>query len=347
MSPMSEMAALAAGQALMEAGLVESSEGFRASSSPVDPSRIILILGSTTGSPFEMEEYFKRIQLNNGISGQSGTSFFKVMNHSVASNVAVALGFNGAVVSPSCACATSAQAAVVGWEFLKSGLYDVAICGGADELHYLSVAVFDSVYAASRRYHDHPQIAPRPFDVRRDGLVVSEGGSVLVLESERSLQKRGRKPQAEFCGGAHLCESSHMSQSNEAQMVNVIRLALERSQIDRDEVGYVNAHATGTLQGDAAEAGAIRQIFGDRVPVSSLKGHFGHSMAACGAAEVMTTISMMEDNLLIGTKNLEEIAPECSGVWHLKENLQRPTEVAISNNFAFGGINTSILIRKC
>ena len=297
MSPMSGMAALATQQALHEAGL---------NISEFDFAKSLLIMGSTTGSPIGLEEYFTKLHQNNGLQGQSGTAFFKVMNHSVASNVAVALGFNGALLSPSSACATSAQAVILGWELIKSGLYDIAICGGADELHYLSVAVFDSVYAASRGFNDQPEATPRPFDKKRDGLVVSEGASVVILESERSLAKRGGKALGEFCGGAYLCESSHMSQNNEQQMNKVMTAALERSGIKKDQVEYLNAHATGTLQGDAAEAVAIRNLFGSELPVSSLKAHFGHSMAACGTQELISTLQMMESGIQIGTRNLEQ-----------------------------------------
>jgi 3-oxoacyl-[acyl-carrier-protein] synthase II len=337
MSPMSEMAALATQQALAHAGLTMGDLEFPKS---------LLSMGSTTGSPIGMEDYFKTIHKNNGVQGQSGTAFFKVMNHSVASNVAVALGFNGAVIAPSSACASSAQAVILGWELIKSGLYDVAICGGADELHYLSAAVFDSVYAASRGYHDSPTATPRPFDKKRDGLIVSEGSSVVILESERHLAKRGGKALGEFCGGAYLCESSHMSQSNTEQMAKVMGEALRRADISKDAIEYVSAHATGTLQGDAAEAAAIGEMFGSQVPVSSLKGHFGHSMAACGVQELITTLTMMDEGVLIGTRNLEEVAPECSQVMHLQGNRKVNTTTALSNNFAFGGINTSLILKK-
>ncbi len=337
MSPMSEMSALATQQALTEAGL---------SVQEMDFSKCLMSLGSTTGSPIGLEEYFQKISENNGVQGQSGTAFFKVMNHSVASNVAVALGFNGAVISPSSACATSAQAVILGWELIKAGLYDIAICGGADELHYLSVAVFDSVYAASRGYHDSPSATPRPFDRKRDGLIVSEGASIVILESERSVAKRGAKPLAEFLGGAYRCESSHMSQSNEVQMHHVMTAALERSGISKDQVEYVSAHATGTMQGDAAEAIAIGNLFGKQVPVSSLKGHFGHSMAACGVGELIASMQMMNEGLLIGTRNLEEVAPECDTVMHLQQNRKVNANITLSNNFAFGGINTSFIIKK-
>jgi 3-oxoacyl-[acyl-carrier-protein] synthase II len=337
MSPMSEMAALASQQALTQAGLEVPSFDF---------TRSVLSMGSTTGSPIGLEEYFLKLQANNGVQGQSGTSFFKVMNHSVASNVAVALGFNGAVFSPSSACATSAQAVIMGWEMIQSGLYDIAICGGADELHYLSTAVFDSVFAASRGYNDSPSSTPRPFDKKRDGLVVSEGASVVILESEHHLAKRGGKALAEFCGGAYLCESSHMSQSNEHQMHNVMSAALSRSGIKKEQIEYVSAHATGTLQGDAAEAYAIGHLFGAQTPTSSLKGHFGHSMAACGVQELIATLTMMEEGVMIGTRNLEEVAPECSQVKHLQANQKTGFNTALSNNFAFGGINTSFVFKR-
>lgn len=337
MSPMSEMASLAALQAVTQAGI---------NLKELDFTRTLLSMGSTTGSPGTMEEYFKSIQTNYGVHGQSGTSFFKIMNHSVPSNVAVALGFNGAVISPSSACATSAMATILGWELIQSGLYDMAICGGADELHYLSAAVFDGVYAASRGYHDSPTSSPRPFDKKRDGLVVSEGAGVVILESEASLAKRGGKALAEFCGGAYLCESSHMSQNNEHQMLNVMNAALKKSSVSKTEIEYVSAHATGTIQGDAAEARAIHNLLGTEVPVSSLKGHFGHSMAACGVHELVATIQMMNEGMLIGTRNLEEVAPECAGVKHLHGNLKTNTQIALSNNFAFGGVNTSFVIKK-
>lgn len=337
MSPMSEMASLAALQALEMAQLQVSD---------LNADRSLISMGSTTGSPAALEEYFHKLSSNKGPLSQSGTAFFKVMNHSVASNLAVALGFNGAVLAPSSACATSAQAAIIAWEQIQSGLYDVAICGGADELHFLSSVVFDSVYAASRGFHHSPTQAPRPFDHRRDGLVVSEGASVLILESERSLEKRGGRSYGEFLSGAYMCESSHMSQSNSQQMHRVMNMALNRASLKAEQIEYVNAHATGTLQGDAQEAIAIREVFGSQTPVSSLKGHFGHSMAACGVAEVIASLMMMEDGTLIPTRNLEEVASECSGIMHLMSPLKRNFGLALSNNFAFGGINTSLIIQS-
>ena len=136
-----------------------------------------------------------------------------------------------------------------------------------------------------------------------------------------------------------------MSQSNSQQMTRVMNMALRRAKLKNDEIEYVSAHATGTLQGDAQEAMAIQNVFGSEVPVSSLKGHFGHSMAACGVGEVITTLKMMEAETMIGTRNLEEVAPDCMGIKHLLKNEKRKFNLALSNNFAFGGINTSLIIK--
>lgn len=336
MSRMSELATLATIQALRQADL-HIQEGGRY-------SRILLCMGSTTGSPETLETYFRRFFERGGPEGQFSTSFFKVMNHSVAANVAQALGFNGALMAPASACATSAQAMILGWELIRAGAYDIVIAGGADELHPISSAVFDIVMAASRGFNDDPERSPRPFDLARDGLVVSEGAGVVVLESDKSASRRGVRGLAELLGGAYLCESSHMSQSNAGAMAEVMRLAVERAGRTVSEIGYVNAHATGTGQGDREEARALREVVGEGVPVSSLKGHLGHSLAACGALEAIASITMMEKGVLIPTRNLETVDPECDGVDHLREKRAAHPGLVLSNNFAFGGMNTSLLL---
>jgi 3-oxoacyl-[acyl-carrier-protein] synthase II len=333
---MSEMAVLATLQALEQANLSSDTE--------LNSPRVLIIMGSTTGSPMILETYFKKLFERGGPEGQLSTTFFKVMNHSVPANVAAALGFQGALLSPSSACATSAQAMILGWELIQSGLYDIVIAGGADELHYISTAIFDIVLAASRKYNQQPDLSPRPFDRERDGLVVSEGASVIILESETSAKQRSAKKLAEFCGGAYLCDGTHMSQSSASTMAKTMKLALDRSRRKAEEVNYVNAHATGTLHGDQEEAQAIGQVFGSQTPVSSLKGHFGHSLAACGTLEVVASIKMMENQLLIPTRNLSQVDPACSGIKHLHEIKHQPTQTILSNNFAFGGMNTSLII---
>lgn len=337
MSRMSEMASLATFQALEQAALSKEN---------LNSPRVLLILGSTSGSPETLETYFKKIIERGGPEGQVSTSFFKTMNHSVAANVAAALEFNGALLSPSCACATSTQAVILGWELIKAGLYDVVVAGGADELHYMSAGVFDIVQAASRGYNDKPDEASRPFDQKRDGLVVSEGAGVVVLESEAHAQARGAHRLAEIKGGAYQCDASHMTQSSATTMASVMRLSLERAGVKAEEVDYLNAHATGTIHGDAEEAKAIQNVFQNTVPVSSLKGHFGHSLAACGTVELICSIKMMEHGLLIPNRNLAIVDPECSGIDLLKAPRQTPVKTVVSNNFAFGGMNTCLVFAQ-
>ncbi len=338
MSPMSEMAVLAAEQALKQAQIEIGSHKYT--------PEILLCLGSTAGSPTYLEAYFKKMFERGGPDGQLGTTFFKIMSHSVSANVASALSFYGPAVSPSAACATSSQALIMGWELIRSGLYDIVIAGGADELHFTSGAVFDTVLAASRGYNQKPDLTPRPFDKNRDGLVVSEGASVVILESEESVKRRGVKGLAEFKGGAYLCNGSHMSQSNLGTMIDVMNSALKRADLVCSDVDYVNAHATGTVQGDQEEAKSIYECFGDSVPVSSLKGHFGHSLAACGALELICSIKMMEKNVLIPTRNLDEVDPLCSDIQHVKGIQPTKVNTFMSNNFAFGGISTSLVVSR-
>lgn len=338
MSRLSEMGALAALQALAQADFQPGPS--------LNSVNSMLIMGSTTGSPFTMETYFRKLHERGGPEGQLSTSFFKVMNHSVAANVAAAIEYQGALLSPSSACATSTQAMILGWELIRSGQYDVVIAGGADELHYTSTAIFDIVMAASRGYNQRPNEASRPFDKDRDGLVVSEGAGVVIMESERHLLERKARPLAEFLGGSYLCDSSHMSQSSAPAMIKTMRAALKRAGVPSNDVDYINAHATGTVQGDQEEAKAILEVFGGDVPVSSLKGHIGHTLAACGALEVIASVRMMQEDLLIPTRNLDAVSSDCAGVRHLQEPLNRTIRKTLSNNFAFGGMNTSLLVSR-
>lgn len=334
MSRMSEMATIATFQAISQSGLpLEKSN-----------SRGLIILGSTSGSPETLEAYFTKLIEKGGPEGQLSTSFFKVMNHSVAANVALALGFNGPVLAPSSACSTSTQAIILGWELIQTGLYDFVIAGGADELHFTSTSIFDIVLAASRSFNDAPENASRPFDKNRDGLVVSEGAGILVLESEAFARKRNAPILGLIGGGAYLCDGEHMAHPQAESMFSTMRLALDRCQVSPEQIDYVSAHATGTVVGDTQEALATGKIIGKDVPVSSLKGHFGHALAACGAIEIIASMEMIRRNLVIPTRNLNEIDENCSTIFLPKTILQKKLTRVLCNNFAFGGMNSSLVL---
>ncbi len=336
MSRMSEMGLLATLQALEQAQLLNSPH--------LSPTRSLVCLGSTSGSPFELEVYFKKYLERGGPEGQLSTSFFKVMNHSLASNVVSGLEKNIPLLGISSACSTSAQALIVGWELIQSGLYDVVIAGGADELHHTSVAIFDNVHAASRGYNDDPQNSPRPFDKARDGLVVSEGAGVLILESEKHARERQAPIQAVFEGGAYVCDATHMSEPQVKAMVQVMNSTFQRTGKQASDIDYVSAHATATLMGDVEEAKATAEVFGSKTPVSSLKGHFGHSLAACGAIEAIASIEMMNRGIILPTRNLDNIDDACKGIKLIQKNTATRINSFLSNNFAFGGMNTSFIV---
>jgi len=198
------------------------------------------------------------------------------------------------------------------------------------------------LYAASSKYNDSPSRTPRPFDVARDGLVCGEGAGVIVMESYDHAIKRNVPILAEV-RGYHTCSNgTHVSQSDDVSMATCMNLALSSGGMTAKDVGYVNAHATGTTQGDAAEARAIGAVFGAGVPVSSLKGNMGHTLGSSGPIELAATIEMMRRGVIYPTHNLEEIDPACGGILHVREKLARPFAAFLKNSFAFGGINSAI-----
>lgn len=337
MSPMSTMGLLAARQALAQA---------QVSCGDATSARMALCLGSTTGSPQGMSAFFKKMLENGGPRGQLGTAFFRVMNHSAAANIAIGLGFRGAVSAPSAACCTATQALAMGWEMLQTGLYDVVIAGGTDELDFTSASVFDIVGAASTGFNDSPTATPRPFDRRRDGLVVSEGAGILVLETEEHALRRGARPLAELTSGAYLCDGKHMAHPDEHATAELMRSTLARARLEADAIDYVNAHATATLVGDLEEIRATHAVFGEGVKVSSLKGHLGHALAACGAIETIACIEMLHTQTLIGTRNLEEPDPELPPVQLLQGARKSRVNRIMVNNLAFGGISASVIVSR-
>jgi 3-oxoacyl-[acyl-carrier-protein] synthase II len=337
MSPMSMYATLACQEALGQSD--PPGEYFT-------NGRMGVIIGSTVGSPIVTEEFFEGFLTNHSIEGMRATTFFQIMNHSCASNVAQTLGIKGRILAPSSACSTSCQAIGYGFEMIAFGKQDAMLCGGADEFHPLSSATFDIMSAASVRYNDTPHLTPRPFDAGRDGVVCSEGSGILLLESLDSAKRRSAPIFAEITGFATCSDTSNIADPSSDSMETCIRQVLEDAGIGADRIDYVNAHATGTIQGDIAEAEALNRVFGDNVPVSSLKGHLGHTMAACGALETIASIAMINNGAIVPTLNLENIDPLCANIRHVRGIEQLSVGTFVKNNFALGGVNTSIVIRR-
>ncbi len=335
MGRLSLMAALAARQAVDDGAL--------------DPETLTspntgVIMGSTMGSVEVLDHFFGQFHAQHGINGLEGTMFMKVMGHTVSANVANLLGTRGQLLGLSSACASSTQAVGLACQMIQHGLGDVIICGGADEVQPTSVAVFDVLGAASRRYNHSPTSTPRPFDLQRDGVVLGEGAAVLILEEMDRARRRGARIHGEVLGYATNCDSSHMTQPGADLIEACMRQALVSAGIQPRDLHYINAHATGTTLGDAAEAAAIRALVGDAVPVSATKGYTGHLQGACGAMEAILCLMMMQDGVLQPTLNLEQVDPQCAGLAHLLKPLACRASLALSSNFAFGGVNASLVL---
>ena len=232
------------------------------------------------------------------------------------------------------------------YEAIKFGLQDVMIAGGAEELDPSQVAVFDTLYATTQK-NSTPKLTPSPFDKNRDGLVIGEGAGTLILEEYEHAKKRGAKIYAEIIGFGTSTDGTHITNPNKETMKNALELALKDAGISSDEIGYVNAHGTATMQGDVAETNATYDVFKRKVPISSIKSYTGHTLGACGAIEAILTIDMAHKKWFAPTINLNEVDETCGDLDYIKgQGREIDTKIVMSNNFAFGGINTS-LIFKC
>ena len=352
MGPMAVMATLSALDALSQAGLDHNQLDFAQPGSdqsefnPVQSKNTGVAMGSTTGSGETIETMFNDFRETGGIGRLEGTAFMKIMNHSVAANVAATLGTKGRVISPCCACATSTQAIGEGYEIIKNGHQKIMICGGADDLHPSTAGVFDVLNAASRNYCKEPFATPRPFDADRDGLVVSEGAGTLILEEFHHAKKRGVKILGEIIGYNTCCDGAHMTSPQAKGMVQCMKGALESAQCHIKEIDYINAHATGTRMGDLAEARAIAMLGDHKIPVSATKGYTGHTLAASGVMEAIFCLQMMARSLIIPTRNLDIIDPACAGISHVQKIVEKPLDTIMTSNFAFGGINATLILKK-
>ncbi len=337
MSPLSVYAVLAGQEAAAQARLSETI---------LAGGRLGVCIGTTVSSPVATQECYQQYLNGFTVEEIKGSLFFQIMNHSPAFNLAQVMGIQGRTYALSAACATGNQAVGLGFEQIACGRLEIMLCGGTEEFHPLTAGTFDIINAASTQYNDRPDQTPRPFDRDRDGVVCAEGAGVLVLELLESARQRGVPILAEILSFSTNIDSTNIADPNVDSIEACIREALETAGLEPAQVDYINAHATGTLLGDRAEAEAISRIFGDRVPVSSLKGHLGHTMAASGALEVIATIAMMQKGLLISTRNLDKIDPLCQGVYLLQEPKPCALAVAVKNNFGLGGVNSCTVLRR-
>ncbi|GIX34845.1 MAG: beta-ketoacyl-ACP synthase II [Lysobacteraceae bacterium] len=331
------MATLATERALKDAGLLG------------DPALtggdVGIAYGSSSGTPAAMGD-FGRMLLEKTTDGITATTYIKMMSHSAPVNMGVFFGITGRIIPTSSACTSGSQGIGYAFEAIRYGRQKVMLAGGAEELDATAAAVFDTLFATSCR-NEEPARTPRPFDRDRDGLVLGEGACTLVLEDLDHARRRGARILAEVIGYGTNSDGRHVTQPNQATMAQAMRLALADANLPASEIGYVNAHGTATDHGDIAESHAMAEVYGSCVPVSSLKGYMGHTLGACGAIEAWISIEMMRSGWFAPNINLDEVDPRCAELDYIgRGGKAMDIDVIASNNFAFGGINTSLLFRR-
>jgi 3-oxoacyl-[acyl-carrier-protein] synthase II len=327
----------AAERALAQAGLLDD---------PLLKSgRAGVAFGSSYGSTAPTRDFVHFMETGQAI-GLNATSYIRMMSHTTAVNIGVACGLTGRVITTSSACTSGSQGIGYAFEAIRAGKADIMIGGGAEELCPTMAVVFDTLFATSTS-NDSPQTASRPFDRDRNGLVIGEGAGALVLENAELARARGATVLAEIMGFCTNSDGAHITQPAAETQAVAQRLALEDAGIGAQDVQFISAHGTATDHGDVVEARSTRSVFGDHVPLHSLKGHFGHTLGACGAIEAWLAIEMMRDGWVPPTANLDNVDPLCAGPNYLRSGQQLDVATLVSNNFAFGGINTSLVIRRC
>ncbi len=330
------MATYATEQAIGQAGLAHE---------VISSGRCGVAYGSTSGSNTAIETFCVPLFTQHTMRGLDSTSYLKFMTHTCAANLAQFFQIRGRLIPTNSACTSASQGIGYGFESIQNGMMDVMICGGSEEMHYATAVTFDLLMATSVRFNSDAAHSPRPFDSQRDGLVVGEGAGTMILESEDHARARGARILAELVAYGTNCDGDHLTSPSRHGMRGAMALALQGGNVDPDAIDYVNAHATGTDVGDIEESHATWQTFERAVPISSLKGYMGHTLGACGAIEAIACVRMMQDGFLAASRNLDEVDSRCAPLGYVRKTAAASPKLVMSNNFAFGGVNTSLIFR--
>ena len=323
--------------ALQDAGLLDSEL--------LHSGQMGVAFGSSTGSTSAVAD-FHAMLIGLDTSNINANTYIKMMPHTTAVNIGVFFGIRGRIHTTSSACTSGSQGIGYAFEAIRFGRQTAMIAGGAEELCPTEAAVFDTLFATSTR-NSTPQAVPRPFDRDRDGLVIGEGSAALILEEYEHARARGAHIHAEIIGYSTNSDGKHVTQPDWEQMRNAMLESMLDAGITADRIGYVSAHGTATDRGDIAESRATQDALGTNVPISSLKSYLGHTLGACGAIEAWATLNMMRDGWFHPTVNLDNVDPACAPLdYVVGDGRELKTDVVMSNNFAFGGINTSLIFRR-
>lgn len=304
-----------------------------------------IAFGSSTGSTQPVAEFATMLNEKH-TNNITATTYIQMMPHTTAVNTGLFFGLKGRLITTSSACTSGSQAIGYAYEAIKYGMQTIMVAGGAEELCPSEAAVFDTLFATSQ-LNDQPKKSPRPYDRDRDGLVIGEGAGALILEEYEHAKARGAKIYGEIISFKTNCDASHITQPRQETIQICMEQALQQARLDPKQIGYISAHGTATARGDIAESNAVANIYGNQTPISSLKSYFGHTLGACGAIEAWLSVEMMHSGWFNPTINLENVDPACGDLDYIVgsgRNLD--IEYMQTNNFAFGGINTSIIIKR-
>lgn len=337
MGPVSAMSVYSAEEALKNAGLKNSEE--------IHNGRTGIAYGSSFGSVQPVCDFFSMLETNE-VTNITSSTYVKIMPQTAAVNLSLYFKTTGRIIPTGTACTSGSLAIGYAYEAIKQGIQDIMIAGGAEEFSPTQVAVFDTLFATSTK-NDTPELTPAPFDKNRDGLVIGEGAGTLILEEYEHAKRRNAPIIAEVVGFGTNTDGTHITQPNKDTMAKCMKLALEAAELKPSDVKYINAHGTATNHGDVAETLATEEIFGSKTPISSLKSYVGHTLGACGSLEAIWTILMMNNNWVIPTLNLNTPDDSCGKLdYVMGEGRHLDMPIVASNNFAFGGINTSLIFKR-
>lgn len=337
MGRVAQMALVATDGALEDAGLAGSPE--------LSAGRTGIAYGSSIGSVDPLMEMYSML-VTNDTSKVGSTTYIKAMPQTCAANLEVYYHLTGRIITTNTACTSGSLSIGYAYEAIKYGKQDIMIAGGAEEFCTMDTATFDTLFSTSTK-NDTPEKTPSAYDKDRDGLVIGEGSGTLILEEYEHAKARGAKIYAEIAGFGTTTDGTHITSPNRPTIARAIQLALEDAGLSPDQIGYINTHGTGTTAGDITETNATFDVFKRAVPVSTVKNYIGHTLGACGAIESWLTINMMREGWFMPNLNLVNIDPECAPLDYITgdgRNIQ--TDYVMNNNFAFGGINTSLIFKR-
>jgi len=334
-----EFAMVAAVDAIDDSGIDFAAE---------DLFRCGVILGSGIGGLITIEEQHERL-IRKGVDRVSALTVPRMMLNAAGGNVAIKYGLQGINYSVATACASATNAIGDALKAIQYGDADVIVTGGAEAaITEMGMAAFANMRALSQR-NDEPASASRPFDMDRDGFVLSEGAGLLVVEELEHARARGAKIYGELLGFGAGCDAGHITSPDEQGRgaAHAMDAALKNSGLEPEAIDYINAHGTGTQLGDKAETLAVKAVFGEsarRVSLSSTKSQLGHSLGASGGIELVVAIQAMNQSVIPPTINLDTPDPDCDLDYTPNEPRERTLRAVMSNSFGFGGHNASVIV---